>query len=52
MRRFFIAAAAAVIAAPAAAQQRIDFILNWVPGGDHGLRLLAAARRCTPSRPR
>ena len=36
MRRFLIAAAAAVIAAPAAAQQKIDFILNWVPGGDQG----------------
>src|SRR4051794_23629845 len=35
MRRFFIAAAAAVMAAPAGAQQKIDFILNWVPGGDH-----------------
>ena len=35
MRRFLIAAAAAAIAAPAAAQQSIDFILNWVPGGDH-----------------
>ena len=35
MRSFLIAAAAALIAAPAAAQQRIDFILNWVPGGDH-----------------
>ncbi|MDF3009547.1 MAG: nitrate transporter substrate-binding protein [Burkholderiales bacterium] len=35
MRRFLIAAAATAIAAPAAAQQRIDFILNWVPGGDH-----------------
>ena len=29
------AAAAAVGAAPAFAQQKIDFILNWVPGGDH-----------------
>ena len=35
MGRFVIAAAAALIAAPAAAQQKIDFILNWVPGGDH-----------------
>ena len=35
MRRLLIAAAAAVIALPAAAQQKIDFILNWVPGGDH-----------------
>ena len=35
-----ITAAAAVaatlfVAAPAAAQTRVDFILNWVPGGDH-----------------
>src|SRR6266850_2221805 len=35
MRRLVIAAAAALLAAPAAAQQKIDFILNWVPGGDH-----------------
>ena len=35
MRRIIIAAAAAALAAPAAAQQKIDFILNWVPGGDH-----------------
>src|SRR5213592_4553443 len=35
MRRLVIAAAAALVAAPAAAQQKIDFILNWVPGGDH-----------------
>src|SRR5438067_3278689 len=35
MRRFLIAAAAALIATPAVAQQKIDFILNWVPGGDH-----------------
>jgi NitT/TauT family transport system substrate-binding protein len=27
--------AAALAAAPALAQQKIDFILNWVPGGDH-----------------
>jgi NitT/TauT family transport system substrate-binding protein len=35
MRRIVIATAAALLAAPAAAQQKIDFILNWVPGGDH-----------------
>jgi len=29
------AAAAVLAAAPALAQQKIDFILNWVPGGDH-----------------
>ncbi len=35
MRRFLIAAAIAFTAVPAAAQQKLDFILNWVPGGDH-----------------
>jgi len=35
MRRFLIAAAIAFTAFPAAAQQKLDFILNWVPGGDH-----------------
>ncbi len=29
------AVAAATSAAPAFAQQKLDFILNWVPGGDH-----------------
>jgi NitT/TauT family transport system substrate-binding protein len=32
--RIIVFAAAALLAAPAAAQ-KIDFILNWVPGGDH-----------------
>jgi NitT/TauT family transport system substrate-binding protein len=39
MRRFLVAALAALAAAvnplSAAAQQKLDFILNWVPGGDH-----------------
>ena len=35
MRRFLVAALIAAAAAPAAAQQKLDFILNWVPGGDH-----------------
>ena len=35
MRRFVIAASVALLAAPAAAQQKVDFMLNWVPGGDH-----------------
>jgi NitT/TauT family transport system substrate-binding protein len=35
MRRFLIATAVAFAAFPAAAQQKLDFILNWVPGGDH-----------------
>ena len=28
-------AAASLASAPAFAQQKVDFILNWVPGGDH-----------------
>ena len=28
-------ASGALAAAPALAQQKIDFVLNWVPGGDH-----------------
>jgi NitT/TauT family transport system substrate-binding protein len=36
MRRLLVAAAAAVLAVPAAAaEQKLDFVLNWVPGGDH-----------------
>jgi NitT/TauT family transport system substrate-binding protein len=39
MHRILIAAALTLAAAasplPAAAQQKLDFILNWVPGGDH-----------------
>jgi NitT/TauT family transport system substrate-binding protein len=39
MRKFELAAVAALLltglSAPAAAQQKLDFILNWVPGGDH-----------------
>lgn len=35
MRRLVIAALAAFAAVPAVAQQKLDFILNWVPGGDH-----------------
>ncbi len=35
MRRFLIAVALALSAFPVAAQQKLDFILNWVPGGDH-----------------
>ncbi|MDQ2928931.1 MAG: ABC transporter substrate-binding protein [Pseudomonadota bacterium] len=31
-----VAAAAGIVSSPAfAAEQKIDFILNWVPGGDH-----------------
>jgi NitT/TauT family transport system substrate-binding protein len=35
MRRIAIAVLLAATALPAAAQQKLDFILNWVPGGDH-----------------
>ena len=41
MRKFGIrvvataAAALGLVAAPASAQQKLDFVLNWVPGGDH-----------------
>lgn len=30
-----LATAGSLAAAPALAQQKLDFILNWVPGGDH-----------------
>jgi NitT/TauT family transport system substrate-binding protein len=30
-----VALAAALAAAPALAQTKVDFVLNWVPGGDH-----------------
>jgi NitT/TauT family transport system substrate-binding protein len=30
-----LAAAASLTALPVQAQQKVDFILNWVPGGDH-----------------
>jgi NitT/TauT family transport system substrate-binding protein len=30
-----LSALTAITAGPAAAQQKLDFILNWVPGGDH-----------------
>jgi len=35
MRRLTLAALLATVTLPATAQQKIDFILNWVPGGDH-----------------
>src|SRR6478672_7613972 len=35
MRKLLAAAAAALLSFPALGQQKIDFILNWVPGGDH-----------------
>ena len=30
-----LVAAAAVASFSAQAQQKVDFVLNWVPGGDH-----------------
>src|SRR5574339_947369 len=44
MRRFAIAALIALAASPAAAQQKLDFILNWVPGGDHAPYYYAKAQ--------
>ncbi|HTQ77705.1 MAG TPA: ABC transporter substrate-binding protein [Burkholderiales bacterium] len=35
MRKLLAAALAAALALPAAAAEKLDFILNWVPGGDH-----------------
>jgi len=35
MRKVLAAALAAAFALPAAAAEKLDFILNWVPGGDH-----------------
>jgi len=47
MRKIFLAAlvaSTAVSAAPAAAQTKLDFILNWVPGGDHAPYYYAKAQ--------
>ncbi len=44
MRTLFFAAIAAALAAPAAAQTKLDFILNWVPGGDHAPYYYAKAQ--------
>src|SRR3989337_2215016 len=44
MRKLIVAALAAVLAAPAAAQTKLDFILNWVPGGDHAPYYYAKAQ--------
>ncbi len=35
LQTFAFAALATLAATPAAAQQKLDFALNWVPGGDH-----------------
>lgn len=44
MRKIVLAALAAAVAAPAAAQTKLDFILNWVPGGDHAPYYYAKAQ--------
>ena len=44
MRKLIIAVLAAAAAAPAAAQTKLDFILNWVPGGDHAPYYYAKAQ--------
>jgi len=44
MRTLIAAAALAALAAPAAAQQKLEFILNWVPGGDHAPYYYAKAQ--------
>ena len=44
MRKLMLAALAAALAAPAAAQTKLDFILNWVPGGDHAPYYYAKAQ--------
>lgn len=35
IKTFCVGLGLALTAAPALAQQKLDFILNWVPGGDH-----------------
>jgi NitT/TauT family transport system substrate-binding protein len=45
MRTLLVTAlAAATFAAPVAAQTKLDFILNWVPGGDHAPYYYAKAQ--------
>lgn len=44
MRKLLLAALAAVFAVPAVAQTKLDFILNWVPGGDHAPYYYAKAQ--------
>jgi len=44
MRKLLLAALGAALAAPVAAQTRLDFILNWVPGGDHAPYYYAKAQ--------
>ena len=44
MPRTLIAVLLVLAATPAAAQQKLDFILNWVPGGDHAPYYYAKAQ--------
>jgi ABC-type amino acid transport substrate-binding protein len=44
MRKLLLAALGAALAAPVAAQTKLDFILNWVPGGDHAPYYYAKAQ--------
>jgi len=44
MPRTLVAVLLVLAAAPAAAQQKLDFILNWVPGGDHAPYYYAKAQ--------
>jgi NitT/TauT family transport system substrate-binding protein len=44
MRRIAAAALVAAFTLPAAAQQKIEFFLNWVPGGDHAPYYYAKAQ--------
>lgn len=44
MKKTLAAAALALAAAPAFAQTKIEFVLNWVPGGDHAPYYFAKAQ--------
>ena len=44
MKKTLAAAALALAAAPAFAQTKVEFVLNWVPGGDHAPYYFARAQ--------
>jgi NitT/TauT family transport system substrate-binding protein len=44
MRRLALAALAAAFTLPASAQHKLEFFLNWVPGGDHAPYYYAKAQ--------
>ena len=44
MKKALVAALFALAATPAAAQTKLDFVLNWVPGGDHAPYYYAKAQ--------